>query len=80
VPLLWADGPNQVWCWDISYLPSSVKGIWLYLYQVIDVWIRNVVAWDVEDCEDPKLAALLVSRACLCERIGKRRLQLLPPF
>ena len=42
---------------------------------VIDVWSRKVVAWDVEDCEDPKLTANLVSRACLRKRIGKRRLQ-----
>ena len=27
-----------------------------------------VVAWDVEECEDAKLAAELVSRACLRER------------
>ena len=39
-----ADGPNQVWSWDISYLPTSVKGIWLYLYLVVDIWSRKVVA------------------------------------
>ena len=38
-----ADGPNQVWSWDISYLPTSVKGIWLYLYLVVDIWSRKVV-------------------------------------
>jgi transposase InsO family protein len=75
VPRLRADGPNQVWSWDISYLPTSVKGIWLYLYLVIDVWSRKVVAWDVESSEDPKLAANLVSRACLRERITRRRKQ-----
>lgn len=37
VPRLRADGPNQVWSWDISYLPTSVKGIWLYLYLVVDI-------------------------------------------
>jgi len=41
----------------------------------MDVWGRKVEAWDVENCEDPKLAASLVSRACLRERIGKRRLK-----
>ena len=41
-----ADGTNQVWSWDISYLPTSVKGIWLYLYLVVDIWSRKVVAWD----------------------------------
>ena len=31
VPRLRADGPNQVWSCDISYLPTNVKGIWQYL-------------------------------------------------
>ena len=64
-----AGGPNQVWSWDISYLPTSVKGIWLYLYLVVDIWSRKVVAWDVEQSESAELAAQLVSRACLKERI-----------
>ena len=53
---------------------------------VIEVWSRLpglwsaclrhlVVAWDVEECEDAKLAAELVSRACLKERISRRRKQ-----
>ena len=51
VPKLKANGPNQVWSWDISYLPTSVKGIWLYLYLVVDIWSRKVAAWDVEYSE-----------------------------
>ena len=30
VPRLEASGPNQVWSWDITYLPTSVRGVWLY--------------------------------------------------
>ena len=75
VPRLKAAGANQVWSWDITYLPTSVRGIWLYLYLVIDVWSRKVVAWDVADREDPGIAADLVSRACLRERISKGRRQ-----
>ena len=60
VPRLRAIGPNQVWSWDISYLPTSVKGIWLYLYLVVDIWSRKVVAWDVEQSESTELAAQLV--------------------
>ena len=37
VPRLEARGPNEVWSWDITYLPTSVRGVWLYLYLVIDV-------------------------------------------
>ena len=75
MPRLRADGPNQVWSWNSPYFPTSVKGTWLYLYHMMDVWSRNVVAWDVDSSEDPKLAAVLVGRACLRERIDKRRLQ-----
>jgi len=75
VPRLHAGGSNQVWNWDISYLPTSVKGIWLYLYLVMDVWSRKVLAWDVESSEDPKLAASLIGRACLRERITRQRKQ-----
>jgi transposase InsO family protein len=64
-----------VWSWDITYLPTTVRGIWLYLYLVIDVWSRKVVAWDVDEREDPPIAADLVSRACLRERISKGRKQ-----
>ena len=40
VPRLRANGPNQVWSWDITYLPTTVRGVWLYLYLVVDVWSR----------------------------------------
>jgi len=46
VPRLEARGPNQVGSWDNSYLPTSLRGVWLYLYLVIDIWSRKVVAWD----------------------------------
>jgi len=25
-----------VWSWDITYLPTTIRGIWLYLYLVIE--------------------------------------------
>ena len=68
VPRLRADGPNQVWSWDISFLPTTVRGVWLYLYLVVDVWSRKVVAWDVAEVESAEIAADLVQRACLKER------------
>ena len=45
VPRLRADGPNQLWSWDITYLPTTVRGVWLYLYLVIDVWSRLLGPW-----------------------------------
>jgi hypothetical protein len=46
-----ADRPNAVWSWDITDLPTTVLGVWLYLYLVVDVWCRKVVAWDVAEVE-----------------------------
>jgi transposase InsO family protein len=45
VTRLRADGPNQVWSWDITYLPTTVRGVWLYLYLVINVWSRLPGPW-----------------------------------
>jgi transposase InsO family protein len=44
-----ADRPNELCSWDISFLPTTVRGVWLYLYLVVDVWSRKVVAWDVAE-------------------------------
>ena len=58
-----ADRPNAVWSWDITDLPTTVRGVWLYLYLVVDVWSRKVVAWDVAEVESAYIAAELVHRA-----------------
>jgi len=47
-----ATGPNQVWCWDITYLPTAVKGIFLYAYVVIDIWDKSIVGWAIHERED----------------------------
>ncbi|MFQ6540281.1 MULTISPECIES: transposase [Aphanothece] len=75
VPRLRADRPNAVWSWDITYLLTTVRGVWIYFYLVIDVWSRKVVAWDVAEREDAQVAAELVSRTCLREWISKGRHQ-----
>ena len=32
MPRLRADRPNTVWSWDITYLPTTMRGVRLYLY------------------------------------------------
>lgn len=34
-PRLELDGPNQRWCWDITYCHTHVKGVFLYLLQFL---------------------------------------------
>lgn len=60
-----ATGVNQVWSWDISYLRSSVRGKFFYLYLVVDVWSRMIVGWAVHEVESAELAGALISEACL---------------
>ena len=71
MPRLQARGPNQVWSGDITYLPTSVRGVLSDDNLVVDVWSRKVVAWYVADREDAQIAADLLGRACLRERISK---------
>jgi len=40
-------GPNQRWCWDISYLMTGQKGVYLYLYLLLDEWSRKAIQWRV---------------------------------
>lgn len=63
-----ASGPNQVWCWDISYMPSGIRGLYWYLYAIIDIFSRKLVAWEVHDCESSEYASDLVQRAVLKEQ------------
>jgi transposase InsO family protein len=59
-----ATGPNQVWSWDITYLPTTVRGRFLYLYLVMDVWSRRTVGWQVHERESSDHAASLIQRIC----------------
>ena len=59
-----ATNPNQVWSWDITYLPTTVRGRYLYLYLAIDVWSRRIVGWRVNDRESAELAAEMVVQTC----------------
>ncbi len=59
-----ASGPNQVWSWDITYLRSSVRGMFFYLYMIVDVWSRKVIAATVFEQESMDLAAHLFTQAC----------------
>jgi putative transposase len=54
-----ATGPNQVWCWDITWLKTDVAGLFKFAYVVEDVFSRRIIGWAVHDREDPELARAL---------------------
>lgn len=71
-----ARGPNEVWSWDITYLRSTVRGAYFYLYMAIDVYSRKIVGWEVHLEESATLAARLVQNAIYEEGADARTLVL----
>lgn len=69
-PQLLATSPNQVWSWDITLLKGPVRGVFYYLYVMMDIFSRRVVAWMLakRECED--LASQFIAEACKAEKIG----------
>lgn len=55
-PELVADGPSQVWSWDITALRGPRKGEWYKLYAVLDIFSRYVTGWLVAHAEDAIVA------------------------
>lgn len=55
-----ATGPNQVYSWDITYLPSQLRGVFFYCYLVLDIFSRKIVGWHVDEFERSEQAALLL--------------------
>ncbi len=70
---LTATGPNQIYSWDITYLPTTVKGLFYYLYLVMDVYSRKIVGWQVYEQESSALAADLMTDICLREGIKRNQ-------
>jgi len=71
-----AAGPNQVWSWDISWLPSRVRGRFWYLYLIEDIYSRKIVGWEVHERETGELAATLIQRAVMAEQCFRQPLVL----
>jgi len=71
-----ANGPNQVWSWDISYLPTTVFGLYFYLYLTIDIFSRKIVGWSIHEKQSSELASALMKQACLDEKVNQHQLVL----
>ncbi len=66
-----AIAPNQVWCWDMTFLPSVVTGNWFYLYLILDLYSRKIVGWEVHDNDSADHAAHLVRRTALASVVSR---------
>jgi putative transposase len=66
---LHATAPNQLYSWDITYLPTRIVGRHFYLYLFLDLFSRKVVGWQIYDEESSELAAELMRDICKRESI-----------
>jgi putative transposase len=62
-PELLADGPSQVWTWDITKLRGPSKGIFYQLYVLIDIYSRFNPSWIISPVEDSLLAKDFIAEA-----------------
>lgn len=73
---LCATRSNALYSWDITYLPTRVRGTFFYLYLVLDLFSRKIVGWQVYEQESSELAAELIGDICRSEHIAPDQLVL----
>lgn len=66
--------PNQIYSWDITYLQSSVRGEFYYLYLFLDLFSRKIVGWNIHMRQESDLSAILLEEICRKEKINKNNL------
>jgi putative transposase len=73
-PELLAEGPNEVWSWDITKLRGPIKWTYYYLYVILDIFSRYVVGWMVAPRETAGLAQKLIRESCKKQAIDPGQL------
>lgn len=71
---LCATEPNQLYSWDITYLPSAIRGQFFYLYLFVDIFSRKIVGWQVYEEESSALAGDVLRDLCQREGIQSKQL------
>lgn len=66
--------PQQAWSWDITYLPTAVRGMFFYLYLIVDIYSRKIVGSEVYERESSGNASVLVKESCLSEGVTESKL------
>jgi len=71
-----ATRPNEVYSWDITYLPSTVKGIFFYLYLFMDIYSRKIVGWQIYSAQSATLASEIMKDIAVKENIQEGEITL----
>ena len=56
-----ADGPNQLWVADMTYIPTWAG--FIYLAVVVDVWSRRIVGWSFGETMTAELVLAALNMA-----------------
>jgi putative transposase len=64
-PELVADGPDQVWTWDITKLKGPWRGTYFDLYVMIDIFSRKAIHQEVHLTETGELAGEFIEHAII---------------
>lgn len=67
---------NQVWTWDITWLKTSVRGLYYKLYLMMDIWDRSIVAHEVWEEENSENASILIEKAVIANKVLRKPLVL----
>lgn len=73
---LCATAPNELFSWDITYLPTLVIGAYFYLYLFMDIFSRKIVGWQIYETESSELAAEVMRDICERENIAPNQVVL----
>ena len=61
-----ADGTDELWVADITYVPTWAG--WLYLAVVLDAWSRRIVGWAMAPHMRTELVEAALAMAIMCRR------------
>ena len=67
---LCAAAPDELFSWDITYLPTLTRGLYFYLYLFMDIFSRKIVGWQIYETESSELAAEVMRDICERENIA----------
>jgi putative transposase len=63
----WVNGPNRLWDWDVTFLATSERSRYLYLYSLLDHWSRKNIAWLIGEQFTSTLAQTLWDQGLIQE-------------
>lgn len=61
---------------ELEEWKSDIKGMFFYLYMIIDIYSRKIIAWEIHEEQSDKSASQLIKKAYMSERINGKNIVL----